>query len=103
MTKSLLGRDLPVEPPRGFVLPEYARRAFSSRLMLQAPHDASPRELAAIRRDLDSRVRGLPQGAFMALDALRLLADQGNAVAADLFDSESRRLGLVRPVTSYRR
>lgn len=89
--------------PRGFVLPEVARQAFSSRLMLQAPANLTHRQIAAIARDLDSRIDGLPPGAFMALDALRLLADDGNLVARDLFDSESQRLGLTRPFSSYRR
>lgn len=88
---------------RGLVLTEQQRRMLSTRLMLQAPTTLSPRQLAAVRRDLDSRVAGLPPGAFMALDALRLLADQGNVVAADLFDSESRKLGLTRPFHTFGR
>ena len=75
----------------------------STRLMLQAPRDLTPSQIAAVRRDLDRVVRGLPADVFMALDAMRLLAEQGNAVAADIFDYESRRLGLTRPLTSYRK
>lgn len=90
-------------PPAGFRLPEHARKAFSSRLMLQAPAGLTPAQVESIRRDLDTRVDGLEQGAFMALDALRLLADQGNEVAKDLFDAASADLGLTRPFHSYHR
>lgn len=89
-------------PGPGFRLTEAQRRALSTRLMLQAPRDVSPKLMMRIRMDLDSRVRGLPPGAFMALDGLRLLAEQGNIVARDLFDNESRRLGLTRPFSVYR-
>jgi len=88
--------------PRGLVLTERQRRQLSTRLMLQLPADLSPRQIKNIATDLDRRVRGLPPGAFMALDALRLLADGGNIVAADLFDSECRKLGLTRPLMSFR-
>lgn len=78
-------------------LNEGQRRVLSNKLMLQAPAGIPPSRLAAVRRDLDRRVMGLPGDVFMALDALRLLADQGSAIAADLFDSECKRLGLTRP------
>lgn len=84
-------------------LKEHQRRAFSTRLMLQLPPTASPREIARVRADMDRVIHGLPGDVFMALDALRLLADQGNTIAADLFDSESKRLGLTRPMFSVRR
>lgn len=87
---------------RGLQLTETQRRQLSTRLMLQAPRDLTPRQVKAVADDLDRRISGLPPGAFMALDALRLLADAGNAVAADLFDHQSRALGLTRPLTSYR-
>lgn len=89
----------------GLKLTETQRQALSTRLMLQAPGPTriTVRQLAAIRADLDSRVAGLPPGAFMALDALRLLADQGNQLAADLFDSECRKLGLTRPFITFGR
>lgn len=87
----------------GLTLTEAQRQALSTRLMLQAPGPTriTVRQLAAIRADLDSRIAGLPPGAFMALDALRLLADQGNEVAKYLFDSESERLGLTRPFITF--
>jgi hypothetical protein len=87
---------------RGLTLTEQQRRQLSTRLMLQMPKDLTPRQIANIARDLDSRIAGLPPGAFMALDALRLLADGGNQVAAYLFDQQSEKLGLTRPSFSRR-
>jgi hypothetical protein len=84
-------------------LTEAQRRALSTRLMAKAPADLSPRQIAAVRHDFDRKVRGLPGDVVMALDSLRMLAEQGNIVAADLFDSESAKLGLTRPTTSYRK
>ena len=81
--------------------PQQAQQ-LSTRLMLQAPKHLTPRQIKAVADDLDRRIRGLPPGAFMALDALRLLADGGNAVAEFLFDHESKELGLTRPFSSYR-
>lgn len=83
-------------------LKEHQRRLIANRLMLQLPNGVSPREVARVRADLDRRVQGMPGDVFMALDAIRLLADQGNAVAKDLFDSECAKLGLTRPMFSYR-
>lgn len=84
-------------------LPEHARRAFSTRLMVQAPEGLTTKQLANVRRDLDRTVEGMPGDVFMALDALRYLADAGNEVAKALFDSECAKLGLTRPFTTYRR
>lgn len=84
-----------------FELTEAQARAFSTRLMpKKVAIDMPERQRRAIQRELDNRVKGLPPGAFMALDALRLLADQGNVTAAYLFDLESAKLGLTRPYTS---
>lgn len=88
---------------RGLVLSEKHRRLLSTRLMLQAPTNLTPKQIKNIATDLDRRIRGLPPGAFMALDALRLLADQGNLVADTLFDMESEKLGLTRPFRTFGR
>lgn len=101
--EALVKTDVVGQPRPALHLPEHVRQAFSSRMMLQAPANLTERQIAAIRQDLDSRVAGLPPGAFMALDALRLLADAGNEVAKTLFDAESERLGLTRPFSSFRR
>lgn len=73
------------------------RLLMSQRLMLQAPRDLTPKQIQNVARDLDRRIRGLPPGAFMALDGLRLLANQGNKLAELLFRTESERLGLTEP------
>lgn len=85
-----------------FELTEAQAKAFSTRLMLQRPDffGVPEKERVKMAAELDRRVKGLPPGAFMALDALRLLADQGNVTAAFLFDRECEALGLTRPKTS---
>lgn len=102
MPLDVVGQPRPAPTP-GFRLHEHVRRAFSSRLMLQAPAGLSPEQIAKLARELDSVIDGLDQGAFMALDAMRLLADQGNEIAKDLFDAMSIDLGLTRPFHSYRK
>lgn len=92
--------DLRARSARGLVLTDLQARQLSTRLMLQMPRNLTPRQIANIARDLDRRVRGLPPGAFMALDSLRLLAEGGNQLAADMFDMESEKLGLTRPTFS---
>lgn len=83
-------------------LPEHVRREFSTRLMLQLPPAAlTERQKAEIRADMNRVVMGLPGDVFMALDALRLLAEQGNDVAADLFATECDKLGLTKKFFSY--
>jgi len=85
-----------------FELTEAQARALSTRLMPVTPATLgiSEKQRRAIQRELDGRIKGLPPGAFMALDSLRLLADQGNVTAAYLFDLESAKLGLTRPFQS---
>jgi len=73
------------------------RALLSNRLMLQAPRNLTAKQIANVARDLNNRVKSLPEGAFMALTGLGLLADQGNKVADLLFRSESERLGLTEP------
>lgn len=77
-------------------LTEHARLHIASRLMLQAPTTATPAQLAEFRRFLDQKFNGIPGDVLITLDAIRLLADQGNLVARDLFDSEVERLGMTR-------
>lgn len=85
------------------VFSERERQLLSNEIMVQAPIGLTPNQLRAIRRDMDKRVRGLPGDVLMALDALRLHADQGNRVAKWLFNREVERLGLTTTFTSYRR
>ena len=73
---------------------ERERRALSTRLMVQAPPGLTPRQLKSAAAFMDRAVKGLPGDVFMALDALRLLADQGNETAKHVFDEECAKLGL---------
>jgi hypothetical protein len=82
---------------------EQQRRTLSRVLMVQAPVGLTEKQLRQARREINRSVNGLPGDVFMALDALRMLADQGNTVAKDLFEQESNRLGLTRPLHSFRR
>lgn len=82
-------------------LDPFARAVLANRLMLQAPEGLTPRQIKNVANDLDRRIRGLPPGAFMALDALRLLADQGNSFATYMLELESKKLGLTEPFASY--
>jgi hypothetical protein len=83
-------------------LPEHVRREFSTRLMLQLPPSSlTERQKAEVRADMNRVIMGMPGDVFMALDALRLLAEQGNVVAADLFAHECDRLGLTKKFFSY--
>lgn len=77
-------------------LTEHQRLHIANRLMLQLPSDATPEQIAAHRRFLEGRFNGIPGDVLFALDAIRLLADQGNKVAIWLFDRESERLGFTR-------
>lgn len=83
---------------QGLVLTEQQRQLLSNRLMLQAPAGLTARQIRNVANDLDRRIKGLPPGAFMALDALRLLADGGNDLAAYLLEFETERLGLTSPL-----
>jgi len=86
---------------RGLELSPRQAWQLSSRLMLQAPAGLTPRQVKNVADDLDRRIRGLPPGAFMALDALRLLADGGNDLAAYMFEMETERLGLTTPLRMH--
>lgn len=77
-------------------LPEHARLHIANRLMLQQPVDQTPEQLAEYGRFLARKFNDIPGDVLITLDALRLLADQGNRVARDLFDDEVERLGLTR-------
>lgn len=77
-------------------LTPHQRLHLANRIMLQGPGDASPGEIAAHQRGLSRMLNGIPGDVLFALDALRLLADQGNVVARDLFQSEIERMGLTQ-------
>ncbi|HEY6056453.1 MAG TPA: hypothetical protein VIV06_00395 [Candidatus Limnocylindrales bacterium] len=78
-------------------LSEPARRVLLSRgiLTVQAPTE----EQQALVRQLrlrDKRAEDIPFDVLFALESLRQLAEQGNEVAADLYESERIRLGIDR-------
>ncbi len=77
-------------------LTDEQKRRIANRVMLQKPAGMSERELAAWRRGIEGVFNGIPGDVLFTLDSLRLLAEQGNRVAADLFDYESERLGFTR-------
>jgi hypothetical protein len=64
--------------------------------MLQLPDGLTEAQVLAHRRFLEQTFNGIPGDVLFTLDAIRLLADQGNKIAADLFDEECVRLGLTR-------
>jgi len=78
----------------GLTLTPHQKAHLANRLMLQGTLGASPAAIAAHRRSIERNLNGIPGDVLFALDALRLLADQGNIVAKDLFDSEVERMGL---------
>jgi hypothetical protein len=80
---------------------ERQRIQLSNEIMVQAPKNLSPSQLAVVRRDMDRRVKGLPGDVFMALDALRMHADQGNRVAREVFENECEKLGLTTTFFSF--
>jgi len=68
---------------------EDARR----RQILQAPAGTSVRELGL----MTTRIEGIPLDVLFALDALTLLAEQGNEIAKTIVFRERRRLGIDLP------
>jgi hypothetical protein len=83
-------------PGGGLTLTAHQRAHLANRVMLQGPKGLNEREIAAWRRGLEQTFNGIPGDVLFTLDSLRLLADQGNKVAATLFDAESDRLGFTR-------
>lgn len=76
-----------------FELTPAQRRAFATRLMVQAP-DLTPVQLARVQRDMERKVNGIPAGDLVALESMMLLADQGNKVAALMVEKLREHHGL---------
>jgi len=69
--------------------PEFrARMESRMKLRLQAP--TSPHDLEPWSR----RISGLPGDVFLTLAALQDLAESGNRIAAQMWESECKRLGI---------
>lgn len=79
----------------------HERWLLSTRIMVQAPQGMTTEQIRSTQAFVGRAVKGLPPDVFMMLDALRLLADQGNDIAKALFDRECAALGLTRPFASY--
>lgn len=78
---------------------EEERRALSRRLLVQPPpSEDAVRAHQEIQRQL-GRIEGLPIDVLETLEAIRLLAEQGNKVAEELYMSERERLGIDLPRT----
>ncbi len=62
----------------------------------------TPEQAASLREvEREGHVRtveGIPLDVLMTLEALRVLADQGNMLAAHIYERERRRLGIDRPM-----
>lgn len=71
----------------------------ATRLMVVAPPGIKPSDLVKQRRTIE----GLPYDVLIHLEALALLAAQGNIIAADILTAERVRLGIDRPMFSFRR
>jgi len=63
-----------------------ARLEGNQRLKLQPPEGKTP--------DFDRRIAGLPGDVLLALESMRALAEQGNRIAAQIYEYETKRLGL---------
>jgi len=78
---------------------EAERRALSTRLLVQPP--ASMREVER-HQELArqrGRIEGIPIDVLETLDAIRMLAEQGNQVAKELYMVEREKLGIDLPRT----
>ncbi len=64
------------------------------RTLVQPPTEADAKVVREIQLHRPVAAGKLPFDVVFTLEALRHLADQGNAVAKDLYDYETRRLGL---------
>lgn len=77
--------------PRGqplLLTPMFRKQIENNQRIRLAPPDGSQ------RLDFDRRIAGLDGEMLFALEAMRMLADQGNRFAAVLYEREAKRLGL---------
>jgi len=74
-------------------LTESQRLALQTRLIVQKPPPGMTLDIV--------RINGLPSDVLFALEALRLLAEQGNQVAAYMYDDERKKLGIATPTRSW--
>lgn len=74
-----------------------------TRIMVQPPKDGEPPESIDAITERSRRVTGIPADVLFTLEAIHLLAEQGNAAAKALYEQERLRLGIDRPAYHYRR
>lgn len=91
------GDRSPFDNPNPFRLTEAQRKRLSDTLMLQKPPDEQSMATFAELVRRQKRLSSLPIDVLFTLEALRLLADQGNIVAQELYWSERVRLGIDIP------
>jgi hypothetical protein len=70
-----------------------ARLEGNQRLKLQPPDGNS--------EDFNRRIAGLPGDVLLALESIRALAEQGNRIAAQVYEYETKRLGLWYEVKHF--
>jgi hypothetical protein len=88
-----------VLPAKGWELGlRHRARVVQGRGMVQAPTETERRMVAAVAGA--AKVEGIPMDVLMTLEAIRQLAEQGNRVAARLYEEERRKLGIDRPIFS---
>jgi len=89
--------DNPFRNPNPFRLTEAQRQALSTTMMLQKPPDEGyANEFAAFMRRRKT-IEGIPIDVLFTLEAIRMLAEQGNEVAKNLYWAERVRLGIDIP------
>lgn len=79
-----------------FTLTEAQRKAIQRRMALQQRLIVQPPRDGRMLPDI-KRIQGLPLDVLLTLESMRLLAEAGNVVAADLYASERVRLGIDVP------
>lgn len=73
------------------------QRALSTRLIVQPPPTMSAIEAHQDLARQRKTIEGLPIDVLETLEAIRLLAEQGNQVAKELYEVEREKLGIDKP------
>jgi hypothetical protein len=80
----------------GLRLTRHQLEHLRTRLQVQPPGPDTNNGIAEMM-ERGKRLQGIPGDVLFTLEAIRLLAEQGNAVAAELYQSERIKLGIDRP------
>lgn len=76
---------------------EAERQALSKRLLVQPPANRAQVEAHQAAQSRLKTIEGLPIDVLETLEAIRILAEQGNLVAQALYETERIKLGIDRP------